>query len=70
MKPVLAIDAKATEHILHRHGIGGLKHMDMAYMWTHEDVTSKRLKVRRVRRMWQISVPRRSAKQLSRSTPS
>ena len=46
---MLAIDAKATEHILHRHGIGRLKHMDMAYLCTHEDVTSKRLKVRRVR---------------------
>ena len=31
MKPVLAIDAKATEHILHRQGIGKLKHIDVAY---------------------------------------
>ena len=31
MKPVLAIDAKATEHILHRQGIGRLKHVDVAY---------------------------------------
>ena len=30
MKPVLAIDAKATEHILHRQGIGKLKHTDVA----------------------------------------
>ena len=30
MKPVLAIDAKATEHILHRQGIGKLKHIDVA----------------------------------------
>ena len=29
-KPVLAIDAKATEHILHRQGIGKLKHIDVA----------------------------------------
>ena len=31
VKPVLAIDAKATEHILHRQGIGKLKHIDVAY---------------------------------------
>ena len=30
VKPVLAIDAKATEHILHRKGIGKLKHRDVA----------------------------------------
>ena len=27
VKPVLAIDAKATEHILHRQGIWKLKHI-------------------------------------------
>ena len=32
MKPVLAIDAKAIEHILHRQGIGRLKHIDVAYL--------------------------------------
>ena len=31
IKPVLAIDAKATEHILHRQAIGRLKHIDVAY---------------------------------------
>ena len=31
IKPVLAIDAKATEHILHRQGTGRLKHIDVAY---------------------------------------
>ena len=30
VKPVLSIDAKATEHILHRQGIGKLKHIDVA----------------------------------------
>ena len=30
MNPVLIIDAKATEHILHRHGIGKMKHIDVA----------------------------------------
>ena len=48
MKPVLAIDAKATEHILHWQGIGKLKHIDVAYLWMHGDVRSKRLRVRRV----------------------
>ena len=31
-KPVLAIDARATEHILHRQGIGKLKHIDVALL--------------------------------------
>ena len=30
MKPVLAIDAKATKYIFHRQGVGGLKHFDVA----------------------------------------
>ena len=32
LKPVLIIDAKATEHILHRHGIGKMKHIDVAHL--------------------------------------
>ena len=48
-KPVLTIDAKATEHILHRQGIGKLKHIDVAYLWIQDEVRSQRLKVRRVR---------------------
>ena len=32
VKPVLAIDAEATEPILHRQGIGKLKHKDVAYL--------------------------------------
>ena len=47
--PVLTIDAKATEHILHRQGIGKLKHIDVAYLWIQDEVRSQRLKVRRVR---------------------
>ena len=31
VKPVLIIDAKATEHTLHRHGIGKMKHIDVAH---------------------------------------
>ena len=49
MKPVLAIDAKVTEHILHREGIGKLKHTDVAYLWIHDEIKSQRLRVRRVR---------------------
>ena len=33
VEPVLSIDAKATEHFLHRQGIGKLKHIDVAYLW-------------------------------------
>ena len=33
VKPVLIIDAKATEHILHRHGIWKMKHIDVAQLW-------------------------------------
>ena len=40
VKPVLMIDAKATEHILHRHGIGKMKHIDVAH-----EVKSNRLRV-------------------------
>ena len=49
MKPVLAIDAKATEHILHRQGIGRVKHIDVAYLWMQDDIGSKMLRVRRVK---------------------
>ena len=37
LKPVLVIDAKATEHILHRHGIGNMKHIDVAHLWLQDD---------------------------------
>ena len=47
--PVLAIDAKATEHILHRQGIGKLKHIDVEFLWIQDEVRSRRLQVRRVR---------------------
>ena len=48
-KPVLAIDAKATEHTFHRQGIGKLKHIDVAYLWVQDEIKSQRLRVRRVR---------------------
>ena len=49
VKPVLAIDAKATEHILHRQGIGKLKHIDVAYLWVQDEIRSLRIQVRRIR---------------------
>ena len=36
VEPVLAVDAKATEHILHRQGIGKPKHIDVAYLWVQD----------------------------------
>ena len=49
VKPVLAIDAQATEHIFHRQGIGKLKHIDLAYLWVQEEIRSQRLRVCRAR---------------------
>ena len=48
VKPVI-IDVKATEHILHRHGIGKMKHFDVAHLWLQDEVKSNRLRVRRVK---------------------
>ena len=49
VKPVLIIDAKATEHILHRHGIGKMKHIDVAHSWLQDELKSNRMKVCRVK---------------------
>ena len=49
VKSVLIIDAKATEHILHRHGIGKMKQIDVAHLWLQDEVKSKRLRARRVK---------------------
>ena len=49
MKPVFAIDAKATEHILHRQEIGRMKHIDVAHLWKQDAVRSMWLRVRRVK---------------------
>ena len=43
VKPVLAIDAKAAEHILHRQGTGKLKHKDVAYLSVQDEIRSQRL---------------------------
>ena len=44
MKPVSAIDAEATKHILHRQGIGKL-----TYLWMQDEIRSKTLRVRSVK---------------------
>ena len=49
VQPVLNIDAKATEHILHRQGIRKLKHIDVAYLWVQDEIRSQRLRVHSVR---------------------
>ena len=46
VKPVLIVDANITEHILHRHGIGKMKHIDVAQLWSQDEVKSNRLKVK------------------------
>ena len=57
MKPLLPIDAKATEHIFHRHGIGKLKHIDVAYLWMQDEIAESR-----VNKTLQIWEPSHSAK--------
>ena len=49
MKPVLVIDAKAIEHILHKHGLGRLKHIVVAFLWMQDEIRSERLRVRMAR---------------------
>ena len=49
MKPAVAIDAEATEHTLSRQGVGGLKHMDGACVWSQDEDGFKRLRVCRVK---------------------
>ena len=41
VKPVLAIDAKATELIFHVHGIGRLTHFDVSYLWMQGEMRTK-----------------------------
>ena len=42
VEPVLITDAKAAENILHRHGIGRMKHIDVAHLWLQDEVKSDR----------------------------
>ena len=41
----LHIDAKATMHILHRLGIGKMKHLEVHHLWLQGEVRSKRVEV-------------------------
>ena len=50
VEPVLVIDAKTTEHILHRQGIGRMKHIDVARQWLLDEVTGNRRAVRLVKK--------------------
>ena len=51
MKPVLALNAKPTEHIHHIQGIGRLKLIDVANLWIQDEVRSNKNEVvRRVKR--------------------
>ena len=65
MKPVLAIDAKPSERILHRQGIGKLKHIDVAYLWMQDTSDSRGCEYAesRVKNMLQTWEPSHSAKQ-------
>ena len=50
VKPVLAIDAKAIEHMLHRQGIWEIEaHGCGVLVWVQDEIRSQRLRVRRVR---------------------
>ena len=49
VKPVCVVDAKAAEHMLHRHGIGKMKHIDVAHSWLRDELKSNRMKVCRVK---------------------
>ena len=73
VKPVLAIDAKATEHILHRQGIVKLKHVDVAHLWVQErdqiseTASAQSQERRKRRRLWNEAAQKNSdCKTLSR----
>ena len=48
VEPEVAVDAKATMHVMHRHGIGKMKHLDVQYLWIQDEIRSGRLKVTKV----------------------
>ena len=49
VRPVSVIDVKATAYILHRYGIGRMRHIDVAHLCLQDAVKSNRWKVRRVK---------------------
>ena len=48
VKLVLVIDVKAIEHILHKQGMGRMKHTDVAHLWWQGQVRSNRVVKSRV----------------------
>ena len=66
MKLVLAIDVKATEHFLHREGIGRLKNLGVADLWIQDKVRSNVLRVCRVKSEENVKVL--STKELSKAS--
>ena len=63
MKPVLAIDAKATKHILYTQGIGRTKMWHIFGFKTKSDPKHCRVRSVKSEGTWQILAPRHSAKQ-------
>ena len=57
LKPVLAIVAKATEHILHRQATGKLKHIDVAYFMDtgRNPSVCEESEVKRMSQTWELS---------------
>ena len=48
MKLELRVDAKATIGILHRQGLGRLRHVEVGHLWIQQAVKSGRIEVRKV----------------------
>ena len=47
-KIVLYSDSSAARGIIHRAGLGKLRHLETGYLWLHAAVKAKRLQVRKV----------------------
>ena len=50
LKLALSIDASATEGVLHRTGVGKVKHLDIKQLWIQEYVCRKELEVIKIPR--------------------
>ena len=47
-KIILYTDSSATKGIIHRAGLGKLRHLETGYLWLQAAVRAKRLQVRKV----------------------
>ena len=47
-KIILYTDSSAARGIIHRAGLGKLRHLETGYLWLHAAVKAKRLQVRKV----------------------